>query len=695
MNRQRNGLLAHLRKLQDYKNNLQDQGIIVGEPNVTLTVCDWFLNDHGNVVDDFVRQRVCSIAYEQMDYLKGLLDTAQQQLQLREQGKIKEQPVEDYQPGVPVQIANGRLVQSGKPIFLLGALGSESHTYLLRDIGFNSQSRETGINRWISKSQDAGIKQFKDFFAISNQYGIATSMLLSSHYKPDPLPRKFEEADSRFTGASMFPWDVLAPHVDEMFDLWYDRMMPYLKNEPTLVSVGTANEPGYEVRAESKTFEAEFRQWSKTQYKDIAIANKLWGSSFTSFESITSPEYFKLRDQSQAANYDWLRFVDEQVSGFFGRRKKHLLQSMPGMSVWVKLMGGDNHIGYPHLNEVTNILEGQNVAGTDGHDPMWLDLIKSVDPNRPIINSEWHFLGGQIDLNDQQLIQRRMFEGMTHGICNGLIWKWRRSEWNTKSNGAEQTLTRWARTLDVAGRTALKMRELVAPISDIGNLDGGTIRLLYSISSTVKMEDHSYVQKLHEIYDRLGRNSQGTRFVFSNMLKPQDLEGVTLLAASVTPCVENQALSIIEQWVKAGGILWLTEPTFDRDPWDRQYQGLPNDFTTSLKSEGTHRYGKGQIVVSHDDAVVAEHAIGPWAVDSKGNFLDTVNIRYLQPQSNQHGYLSILNRSSQPIALSLTDNRGRWKKASQAHDVWNYQQLNLNAPIQLEGNGVMLLQLSQ
>ncbi|GEM_PF-1695859 len=692
MHAQRNVLLAELKQLQEYKQKLQEKGIVVAEPNVTLTVCDWWLNDNGNVVDDFVRQRECKIAYQQLDYLKGMLEEARSQLKRREDGQVKEPHVDDYQMGVPVQIADGRLVQSGKPIFLIGALGSQSHTHLLKDIGFNTQSRETGINKWIAKSQDGGVKQLKDFFDISKAYGISTSMLLSSHYKPVPLPGKYAAADSRHTGASMFPWDVLAPNVDEMFDLWYDRMMPYYKNEPTLVSLGTANEPGYTVSPESKTFEAQFRVWSKEQYQEINVANKRWGSSFESFESITSQEYFKFRDQSQAANYDWLRFVDQQVSGFFERRKDHLLKELPGMSVWVKLMGHHGHIGYSHLNEVNNILHGQNVVGTDGHDPIWMDLIKSVAPSRPIINSEWHFLGGQIDMNDQQLIQGRMFDGMTHGICNGLIWKWHRSEWKTKSNGAEQTLTRWARTIDVAGRTALKMRGLVAPISDLGNLDGGNIRLLYSISSTVKMGTE-YTDHLQHVYDKLGRNSQGTRFVFSNMLKAEDLQGVSLLASSVTPCVETQSLSIIEQWVKNGGTLWITEPTFEHDPWDSKHIGLPVAFTKALQSQGNQRYGKGHIVVSADDTILAKHCIGPWAADAQGKFIDSVDIRYLQPKADQPGYLSILNRSAEPQSIFLTDNTGRWMKVPDAYDVWNYQQVQLDDKLMLDANGVMLLQI--
>lgn len=692
MHAQRNALLARVRQLQDYKNKLQDKGIVVAEPNVTLTVCDWWLNDNGNVVDDFVRQRACNIAYQQMEYLKGLLDDAHMQLKRRENGQVTEPKVDDYQMGVPVQIANGRLVQSGKPIFLIGALGSQSHTHLLKDIGFNTQSRETGINKWIAKSQDGGIKQLKDFFDVSKAHGISTSMLLSSHYKPDPMPREYASADSRHTGASMFPWDVLAPNVDAMFDLWYDRMMPFYKNEPTLVSLGTANEPGYNVSQESKTFETRFRVWSKALYKDIDVANKLWGSTFESFENINSPVYFKIRDHSQAANYDWLRFVDEQVSGFFGRRKDHLLKSLPGMSVWVKLMGHHGHIGYSHLNEVNNILQGQNVAGTDGHDPIWLDMIKSIDPSRPIINSEWHFLGGQIDMNDQQLIQRRMFDGMTHGIFNGLIWKWHRSEWNTKSNGAEQTLTRWARTIDVAGRTALKMRGLVSPISDLGNLDGGKIRLLYSISSTVKMGSE-YTDHMQHVYDQLGRNSQGTRFVFSNRLKADDLQGVTLLASGVTPCVETEALSIIEQWVKNGGTLWITQPTFDNDSWGRQHQGLPATFIKAMQSQGNHQYGKGHVVVSTDDTVLPTHCIGPWATDTQGKYIDTVDIRYLQPEAGQPGYLSILNRDSKPVTISLSDRNGKWDTASQAYDVWNYQQADLSKRITLPANGVMLLEL--
>ncbi len=691
MHQQRKQLLARLRQLQDRKDQLQDKGIVVGEPNVTLTVCDWFLNDEGNVVDDFVRQRACGIAYEQMDYLKGLLDVAEKQLTLREQGTVKEAKVDDYQVGVPVQIADGRFIQSGKPIFLIGALGSTTHAHLLKDIGFNSQSRETGINRWIAQTQDRGVEQLKAVFDTSRKFGISSTMLLSSHYKPT-MYGKFEGADSPHTGASMFPWDVLHPHVDELFDLWYQRMMPYLKNEPTLVSLGTANEPGYQVDKESKTFEAAFRVWAREQYGTIDVANQLWGSSFASFDDLNSPDFFVYREKSQAANYDWLRFVDEKISAFFQRRKEYLLKEMPGMTVWVKLMGNHKHIGFGHLNEITNILKGQNVAGTDGHIPIWLDLIKSINPDLPIVNSEWHFLGGSIDMNDQQLIQRRMVDGMTHGICNGLIWKWHRSEWDTKSNGAEQTLTRWARTIDVAGRTALKMRGLVEPISEMGNLDGGKVRLLYSISSTVKM-GKDYALQMQDVYDSIGRNALGTRLLISNHMTASQLEGVTLIAAGPTPNVETSALAMIEQWVKNGGTLWLTEPTMQRDPWDRQHADLPAAFVSAMNTQGKHAYGKGQIVVSEDDAIVASHCTGPWAVNDQGQYNRQIDIRYLKPQNGQPGYLSILNRDSEPTTIKLVDDKGSWNAASKAYDVWNYEDVDLNQPLELPANGVMIIKM--
>jgi hypothetical protein len=615
-----------------------------------------------------------------MGYLKGLLDSAELELNRREKGNVKEIKVDDYQVGVPVQIADGRLIQSGKPIFLLGPLGGTSHAQLMKDLGFNSQARETGINRWIANTQDLGIEQLKILFDSSRKYGLSSTMLLSSHYKPDMFG-KYIGADSQYTGASMFPWDVLHPHVDELFDLWYKRMMPYLKNEPTLVSLGTANEPGYSVDKESKTFEAAFKVWAKDQYKDITVANKLWGSNFASFEDYNSPDFFEIRQTSQAANYDWLRFVDENVSDFFKRRKDYLLNEMPGMTVWVKLMGNTQHFGYKHLNEITNILEGQNVAGTDGHAPIWLDLIKSIDPQRPIVNSEWHFLGGSIDMNDQQLIERRMVEGMTHGICNGLIWKWRRSEWNTKANGAEQTLTRWARTIDVAGRTSLKMRGLVEPISEI-----------YSISSTVKMGEN-YADQMEHVYDRLGRNSQGTRMLISNRMKASDMDGVTLIAAGPTPCVETPALSIIEQWVKNGGTLWLTEPTMQRDPWDREHVGLSNAFVSAMNTQGKHAFGKGQIVVTEDDALLASHCVGPWAANEQGQFNDQIDIRYLMPKNGEPGYLSILNRDKTPTTIKLVDNQGNWSGKSQGYDVWNYADVDLSKPLNLPANGVMYIKV--
>ena len=98
-------------------------------------------------------------------------------------------------------------------------------------------------------------------------------------------------------------------------------------------------------------------------------------------------------------------------------------------------------------------------------------------------------------------------------------------------------------------------------------------------------------------------------------------------------------------------------------------------------------------MVSEDDALVAAHCTGPWAVNDQGQYNKQIDIRYLKPQNGQPGYLSILNRDSEPTTIKLVDDKGSWNGASKAYDVWNYQDVDLSQPLMLPANGVMLIRM--
>jgi hypothetical protein len=463
-------------------------------------------------------------------------------------------------------------------------------------------------------------------------------------------------------------------------------MLPELKSRPNLASLGLANEPGYPVEAKSASFAQAFGPWAKRQYGTIERANRQWGSDYAGFDVIDLPGFFELRERSPGADYDWLLFVDEEVSEFLGRRKDDIDVEIPGTPVWVKLMGYDQQFGFTQLNEFTTTRLAQNVLGTDAHEPLWLDYLKSIDPQMPIYNTEWHFME-HVDPNYQPLLEKRMFEGVVHGINVGLIWTFRRAPWATNALGMDQSITRWPLTLDVIGRTSLRLRGQADTLTRLANLDGGRIRILYSLAANTH-QGTDYIQTLREFHSRLGQNAAGTRFVFSHQLVSADLDDVDLLVLPGAEYVDAPALSLIEAWVRKGGTLWIDTPVTFMDPWGHPVTGLDSEFADALNQPGEHSYGDGAIFVG-GTLDISEYCEGPWAVDPSGAFVESINIRHLR--TKEGGWLSVINDSDQPVTFDLKDVQTFCDSVDWGKDVWNHETLNLTAPITLPPNGVRLI----
>jgi len=432
MNQRRHKLLDQTTSLLQRADELQAGGTVVDEPRVTLTVGEMFLRDGGLVEYDFDGQKEQAIAIKLMDDLEVLLERAASDLDDREAGRVREQKVDDYTIGEPLRIGDGRVWQGDHPVFFIGPLNGTDMFHRFPALGFNSTSIETRIKDWYNDMEGPRDPEFvKKFFDDSQRNGLASNLLLSSHYPPAPMPEAFAAGHSEHTGVGMFPWDVLAPETEAIFEDWYGKMLPMLREQDNLVSLGTANEPGYTVSRQSQTFAKAFGPWAEQEYGSIADANERWGTRYASFDAIDLPSFFERREQSPAAEYDWQRFVDEPVAAFFQRRKEALNSQVPGVPVWTKLMGHEVHFGYHQLNEHSSFATGQNVLGTDSSDPMWLDYLKSINPDWPVYDTEWHFMAG-VDPNNQQILSKRIYSGVLHGVQAGLIWTWNRKDWRSE-----------------------------------------------------------------------------------------------------------------------------------------------------------------------------------------------------------------------------------------------------------------------
>ncbi|WP_309400801.1 hypothetical protein [Cerasicoccus maritimus] len=744
--------------------SLEGLGIVVDEPKITLEVVRFYLsereqlNEYGGVIQnsallpswieyDYADQRARSIVMEMLDDLEYLLDCAEYDLVLRAEETVIEVEVSDYDATQYVTTSAGAVRQGSDPLFLIGALTRPiDGVSNLPKMGFNAMVAETsitagwGVAGWASN----GSWFVKKYLELGYTHNVATSILLSSHYANKSIMEGLGYYDviTGEEGVGMFPWNVLKVDTDpvdpenpkgsaDVFDKWYTKFATKVSetNYPqVLVSVGTANEPGYGATSDSIAFEEELIAWARAdsqygfesttaeQNQNSSEADTRWwgndvGSYFGDFDNITLSEFFRARETSNAAEYDWQRLLDNRVNQFLGGRKD-FLRSQPAIGhaeVWVKLMGRDEHFGYGQLNEQQNVKTAQTVLGTDGHDPMWLDYLRSLDPSKPIYNTEWHFLE-DINPNDQNAIANRMFEGVVHGIDVGLIWIWARTDWNSNVVGADESMTRWPLTLDAIGRTSLRLRSLAGKLNDLANIDS-PVRVLFSIDSNLHGNHGDYMEETRRVYDQMRTFPTGVGFLPTSLAgevlnDPVTGPDVKLIAAHHTDCLELSAVKALKAWVDDhGGVLWFSTPVTLSNRWDEAFsaQDLASDnaldFLNTVSGVNGSSYSSasgGMVVVQENMPVLQGDSIlhplltdqtvyvgsGPW-----DTALESLELR--KGISGGNPILAIINHSNSAFDFSLSG--GEWEDAS-VDDLWNRANVNTDN-LTIQPYGVMLLEI--
>jgi hypothetical protein len=693
---QRKELLVKLETLKQQAEKLKTQGFGVDASNVSLTVAEMFLANY--IPDDFTRQKACAIAQKELSEVKSLLERVEGEFR----NPTPSAPLADYDPTRPVEIQKGNFVQNGRPILLVGALTWYNQLDAIRwakSLGFNSVVMDLMIGDWDGGSTK-GKDLTKNILEMSKQAGIGLSFQLAGHFPTTLSEENLSAKGDDANGNPGLPWNVAQPATYRVFSQWYDRMLPAFADYPNLINLGTVNEPTYVVGPNSKSFQAAFRKWAREQYKEITVANKLWASKYTSFETIDLPSFFQLREKSNGAAWDWARFEAQMIGKYFGFLARRIKTHLPNVSISAKLVGEP---GFGYLDEQEFLFQGgQTVHGTDGAFPFYLDYVKSLDPELPVFDGEWHMIFSNQMGNDPAYLARKMFHGVAHGIAAGYLWQWYRFEWNTQTHGAAGSITRYPLGLDGLGRASIKLRQLMPVMARFANLSGGQIRLLYSKASHLHQNTAQervlpgvqllvkvppYIKELEDLYQQLSINTAGVRYVIPETLKPADLKTVKLLAAGSGNYIQTRALGFIESWVAEGGTLWLTAPALRLDPWGKTPQGISQEFMKLLETPGTHSYRSGKVIVDKAWNGYQSFLEGPWPM-TEGKVNPAIECRIATGEKASGKYLYLINTTdrAQTFTLSAVPDSG----LGASPDLWSHRKIDLTGPITLGANEVLL-----
>ncbi|HID07097.1 MAG TPA: hypothetical protein EYP10_08100, partial [Armatimonadetes bacterium] len=344
------------------------------------------------------------------------------------------------QPKVSVlrpQIRNGSFYQGDQPILLIGPMRDRirvSELQTIADFGFNA------VELVVAPAWDSpkDYEYYARFLEVAKQRNIAVYVLLSAHYFPKWWAKKYPEITH--CGEFCMPWCISSPNLRKLLKAWFERIIPFLRDKPAVLSYCLANEPHYIDTGYCDLCKAKFREWLRKRYRTVEALNKRWRTHFTSFEQV---QPITKRRDNPAAYYDWFCFNNYRLTEFFRWERSIIKRLDPRTPIHNELMAWH---AFATLNDGIDfedqLLLVSDLNGCDGgtrwlprgrYAMDWLngqampyDLMRSIAPSRPIFNSEWHIVTQDDVRIPSAYMRATAWHAAIHGQGGATIWVWLR-----------------------------------------------------------------------------------------------------------------------------------------------------------------------------------------------------------------------------------------------------------------------------
>ncbi len=332
----------------------------------------------------------------------------------------------------------------------------------------------------------------------------------------------------------------------------------------------------------------KFRQWIAAKYVSIDAANQSHGAEYVSFADVNVDMPIDPALRGTAVWYDWCRFNMGRVNEWFTFLKTTTQRHDPQRSpVSIKTLGHtlgsserDGGMDIEYLTKLQEIpgsdlrvvpqgttFYGKNEDGRDTEtgwasryaylwvdQSMVLDFTKSLCPDRPFYDSEWHGFGTvswrHYHMN-RPYVRSAMWLAFTHGMSMINPWLWGRGldgGLNDKADHIGELATQPI-AVDAYGRV---MKELNAHAADViaSVPSQRDIVIFYCEDSAI--QDPDYMPQVTDIYEALKLTNMRIGFVTPSGLE-QLSEASQTLVVPPTPFIADETLAKVVRFCESGG----------------------------------------------------------------------------------------------------------------------------------------------
>ena len=673
-NRRLAGLRSRVGELREQVAKGKAARLDVAYPDATLAVAEHFLRW---IPADLAREGDEELARREAQRLEQCVVAAIAEAKdiLEHPGRHPERPKLDI---LQAELQGGNWVAQGRPVFLIG-FNQFDFDWLadLPRLGGNFTTVGGGVAAHCFRDGpefDVGYTDLlRERIAAAARLGIRSNLLFG-HRMPQWAIEKWPDITAA-EGHFMY-YDISHPEAVRLSCQVAETVARAIGGLPGTTSYDLWNEAAF--HAMSPRALAEFRESLRAKYGNVAALNTAWGTEYASFGEAQA--LTRAPDQP-AAYMDWVRWNNDRFAGFVRAMRAAVRRGDPDALTNVKLsneaavVGSLNHAFRPQGTSSHNTgvdryalarlleLQGCDTRPTL-HSPdyafawrypgMAYDLQRSMAPDKPISDSEWHGVQTVYFEDEDQpaaFLTASLWFSYLHGMDMNITWWWARDGVAPRATWFRGSLLTQPQLLNAWARNSIEVQRFSREIVAFQEAPA-RIRLLFSKPSAIL--SLAYLDCLRHSYETLHWLGRQIGFVTEEQLLA-DPGTIGLLvvpgARHASPGVREAVAKLYGQGTK---VVRIGEETLARKPDGRLWADAME--AVGMQIPTVPAVAEWQRLAEDACGPGEWHAVGPDGASSRPVEFRTVRVR-----ERMFGYLIGLGREKTTVRLFRGDRPARWR----------------------------------
>ncbi len=620
----------------------------------------------------------------------------------------------------PYRIEDGAFAGKDGKFFLIGGCGwgkVKEDIPNMHSLGMNSIAIEEGPSGTlldIDKPNVQKVNEIKEVLKRAEKENVSVMLLISPHYFPQWGYKRFPEVES--CGAGFLKYCILNPNARKILSAHLKSLIPQIKDMPSLHSYCLANEPNFRERcpyARERLIEYLKRKYAQppsviVDKTDLTIdfalgkVNELWKKNYKNWDELRLPPEVIYRNP--AMKYDWHDCHYEIGTEFFKFLKDNIRMHGDNHPVHVKFMQDVFAAGWDEASagiDRERIEEITEISGCDGgwdypSQSMFYDFLKSLAPDKPIYNTEYHIIGDDTNrFYPTDFIYSIWIEAAIHGQGGANTWVWENESGQSLYNNILwRPEALWGQV-----KAALDLNRLPDIFYSFAQeIKNTPVAMLYSKSS--KINSSSFINKSNALYRQLLFSGFPVRFLTEDRIAKEEIpENVKIIFALDCDFFKETAFKKLTSFK---GKIIISKKSFKYDEHGIERKFVPSDNFKIIDEGEENQFQKiSELIksagVASEFELIRENK-SPSKIEWRITTIDKSQKQVdnkKKDKNEKETYIYLLNHSDIEEKIEINKLKGKENKKNKISGIEMLSGKSVNSPFIIKPDTPMIIKVTQ